>query len=36
MKVLKSEKDNFPVVFDVWSQVVDKLAGPPDIQVRDL
>jgi len=32
LQVLKSEKDNFPVVFDVWSQVVDKLAGPPDIQ----
>jgi len=32
LQVLESEKNNFPVMLEVWSQVVEKLAGPPQLQ----
>ena len=36
LQVLESEEENFAVMFDVWSQVVDKLSGPPQLQVTKL
>jgi len=32
LQVLESEEDNFAVIFDVWSQVVDRLASPPNLK----
>lgn len=35
LQVLELEGANFPVIFDVWSQVVERCAGPPE-DIRDL
>ncbi|XP_023334875.1 uncharacterized protein LOC111706274 [Eurytemora carolleeae] len=32
LQVLISEEENFLVMFDIWSQVVDKLSGPDNLQ----
>ena len=31
--MLESEGDNFSVIFDIWSQVVDRLCGPDQLKV---
>ena len=33
--MLELEGSNFPVIFDVWSQVVERCATPPE-DIRDL
>eukprot|EP00088_Acartia_fossae_P052571 TRINITY_DN5942_c0_g1_i2.p1 TRINITY_DN5942_c0_g1~~TRINITY_DN5942_c0_g1_i2.p1 ORF type:complete len:315 (-),score=61.16 TRINITY_DN5942_c0_g1_i2:614-1558(-) len=32
LQVLESEGDNFAVIFDIWSQVVDRLSGPEELK----